>query len=418
MAKTKFTKRFIDSLEYTKKAVIHQDELVNGFAVCTKSASKNYIINKRIAGKLHRRVIGDCSVMTLQDARERAMSVINDLMQGRDPFNDDMKDVVVPTLGEAYEYYITHKPGLKQSTIDTYNRQIPGKLAEWQNRSMNEIMQSHVTEKHLELTKLSPSQANATFRAFNAVWNFSRLSFLDKAESPIIKPSPIEILTAKKLWNTVKPRTTYLNEDTMGNYVRVLTDFKSEDFHTMQPHSNNARDIMLLFLCTGIRASEGYTLRWDAIDLKHGTMTIYETKNSDTLHVPLGKVMCAMLAHRHHYRQNEPWLFPSRLKECDGNLTDISKQYKNIGDAAGIHITPHDLRRTFSTIGDILNLNISVIKRLMNHRTSKASDDVTLQYIQVSQKRLRAAMNDIEEFIFNEAGMSQEEVIEKLYKIY
>ena len=125
-----------------------------------------------------------------------------------------------------------------------------------------------------------------------------------------------------------------------------------------------------------------------------------------------------MMAHRHHYRQNEPWLFPSRLIEYDGNLTDISKQYKNIGDAAGIHITPHDLRRTFSTVGDILNLNISVIKRLMNHRTSKASDDVTLQYIQVSQKRLRAAMNDIEEFIFNEAGMSQDEVIEKLYKIY
>lgn len=418
MAKTKFTKRFIDSLEYTDKAVIHQDELVNGFAVCTKSASKNYIINKRISGKLHRRVIGDCSIITLQDAREKAMSIISDLMQGKDPFNDDMKDVVVPTLGEAYEYYIAHKPGLKQSTIDTYNRQILGKLADWQHRSMNEIMQSNITEKHLELTKLSPSQANATFRALNAVWNFSRLSFLDNAEVPIIKPSPIEILTAKKLWNTVKPRTRYLNEDTMGNYIKVLLDFKSEDFHTMQPHSNNARDIMLLFLCTGIRASEGYTLRWDSIDLKHGTMTILETKNGDTLHVPLGKVMVAMLNNRYLYKQDEPWLFPSRLKECDGNLTDISKQYINIGNAAGTHITPHDLRRTFSTIGDILNLNISVIKRLMNHRASKASDDVTLQYIQVSQKRLRAAMNDIETFIFNEAGITQDEVIEKLYKIY
>lgn len=418
MARVKLTKRFIDALEYSDKADIIQDELVNGFAVRTNKTNKSYMISKRIGGKMIRKSIGDCSVMTLQDAREQSMSIISELMQGRDPFNDDMKDVIVPTLGEAYEYYITHKPGLKQSTINTYNRQIPGKLAEWQDRSMNEIMQSNVTEKHLELTKLSPSQANATFRALNAVWNFARLSFLDNSESPIIKLSPVEILTAKKLWNTVKPRTTYLNEDTMGNYVRVLTDFKSEDFHNMQPHSNNARDIMLLFLCTGIRASEGYTLRWDFIDLKHGTMTIHETKNGDTLHVPLGKVMCAMMGHRHHYRKNEPWVFPSRLTEHDGNLTDISRQYRNIGDAAGICITPHDLRRTFSTIGDILNLNISVIKRLMNHRTSKASDDVTLQYIQVSQKRLRTAMNDIEEFIFNEAGMSQEEVIEKLYKIY
>lgn len=418
MAKIKFTKKFIDSLDYSDKSVIYQDEVVNGFAVRTNKTSKSYLVNKRIEGKLQRKVFSDCSHVTLQDARERAMSIISDLMQGINPFDKPAPELVAPTLREAYEYYVINKPKLKASTIATYDRQIVGKLECWLDISMNDIMQSSVTDKHLELSKLSPSQANATFRALNAVSNFSRLSFLDKDELPIIKQSPIEILTAKKMWNTIKPRSTHLNEDTMCNYVRVLLDFRSEDFHNMMPHSNNARDIMLLFLCTGIRASEGYKLRWDSIDLKHGTMTILETKNGDTLHIPLGKVMVAMLNHRNQYRQDEPWLFPSRLKDCDGNLTDISKQYTNIGELAGIHITPHDLRRTFSTIGDILNLNISVIKRLMNHRTSKASDDVTLQYIQVSQKRLRAAMNDIEVFIFNEAGMTQNEVIEKLYHVY
>lgn len=178
MARVKLTKRFIDSLEYSEKADIYQDELVNGFAVRTNKTNKSYMISKRINGNMIRKSIGDCSVMTLQDAREQAMSLISDLMQGKDPFNDDMKDMVIPTLREAYEYYISHKPGLKQSTIATYNRQIPGKLAEWLDRPMNEIMQSNVTEKHLALTKLSPSQANDTFRALNAVWNFSRLSFL------------------------------------------------------------------------------------------------------------------------------------------------------------------------------------------------------------------------------------------------
>lgn len=418
MAKNKFTKRFIDALEYSDKSIIYQDELINGFAVRTNKTSKSYLVNKRINGKLQRRVIADCSHLTLQDARDRAMSVINDLMQGLDPFNDDMKDIIIPTLAQAYEYYIANKPGLKPATIATYDRQIRNKLADWLDIELNDIMQSHITNKHLELSKASPSQANATMRALNAVWNFARLSFLDNNEALIVKESPVTILTAKKAWNTVKPRTRYLSEDTIGNYVRVLVDFKSEDFHTMQPHSNNARDIMLLFLCTGIRANEGYTLRWDYVDLNHGTLTIADTKNSDTLHIPLGDVMAAMLRHRHYFKRDEPWVFPSRIQECEGNLTDISKQYGNIGKLAGIHITPHDLRRTFSTVGDILNLNISVIKRLMNHRTSKASDDVTLQYIQVSQKRLRAAMNDIEQFIFNEAGLTQEGIIDELYKIY
>ncbi|MGP4905187.1 tyrosine-type recombinase/integrase [Psychrobacter faecalis] len=418
MAKIKFTKKFIDSLEYSDKTVIYQDEVVNGFAVRTNKTSKSYLVNKRIDGKLQRKVFSDCSHITLQDARDRSMSIISDLMQGIDPFDKPAPEFTAPTLREAYAYYLASKPDLKGSSIKSYNRQINRNLECWLDISMNDIMQGDITDKHLELSKHSLSQSNGTFKALRAVWNFSRLSFLDKNEMPIIKPNPVEMLTAKKAWNTVKPRTRHLNEDVMGHYVKVLVDFKSEDFHNMMPHSNNARDIMLLFLFTGIRANEGYTLRWDSIDLKHGTITILDTKNSDTLSVPLGKVMVAMLNNRHKYKQDEPWLFPSRVKDCDSNLTGISKQYTNIGKLAGIHITPHDLRRTFSTVADALNFNMSVIKRLINHRESRSSDDVTLQYIQVSQKRLRAAMNDIEVFIFNEAGMTQDEVIERIYHIY
>ena len=65
MARVKLTKRFIDSLEYSEKADIYQDELVNGFAVRTNKTNKSYMISKRINGKMIRKSIGDCSVMTL-----------------------------------------------------------------------------------------------------------------------------------------------------------------------------------------------------------------------------------------------------------------------------------------------------------------------------------------------------------------
>ena len=76
---------------------------------------------------------------------------------------------------------------------------------------------------------------------------------------------------------------------------------------------------------------------------------------------------------------------------------------------------PHDLRRTFSTVANILGLNVITIKKLLNHRRAKSSDDVTLQYIQVSKKQMRKTMNEIEAFIFNEAGMTQQDVINKYY---
>lgn len=107
-----------------------------------------------------------------------------------------------------------------------------------------------------------------------------------------------------------------------------------------------------------------------------------------------------------------------RKKEHNGSLTDISKQYANTSTQAGIYITPHDMKRTFSTVADTLGFSMATIKWLMNHRAPRKSDDVTITYIQVSQRKLRIAMNDIEKYVFNEAGMTQDEVINKLYKTF
>jgi len=68
---------------------------------------------------------------------------------------------------------------------------------------------------------------------------------------------------------------------------------------------------------------------------------------------------------------------------------------KTIGEQTGIHISLHDLRRTFATICNNLDYGPYTIKRLLNHR-SGAKNDVTGGYVQVSLKKLRLAMNDIE----------------------
>lgn len=79
-----------------------------------------------------------------------------------------------------------------------------------------------------------------------------------------------------------------------------------------------------------------------------------------------------------------------------------------------MYITPHDLRRTFGTVANSLNVNYPVLKRLLNHREAKSSDDVTLQYIQVSQRQLREALDEIETLYCERIGLSQDEVIGKL----
>ena len=77
----KFTKKYIDELSYTGKDKIYQDSSLAGFAVIVRKSGKTYIVNKRVAGKLNRIVISDVSLLTLTEARERAVTIISDLVQ-------------------------------------------------------------------------------------------------------------------------------------------------------------------------------------------------------------------------------------------------------------------------------------------------------------------------------------------------
>ena len=63
-----------------------------------------------------------------------------------------------------------------------------------------------------------------------------------------------------------------------------------------------------------------------------------------------------------------------------------------------MEFTLHDLRRTFSSIAENLDYGQYTIKRLLNHTVSS---DVTEGYVQISDKKLRMAMQEIEDIVFS-----------------
>ena len=86
-----------------------------------------------------------------------------------------------------------------------------------------------------------------------------------------------------------------------------------------------------------------------------------------------------------------------------------------ISGKAGLNITPHDLRRTFISVANRLSMNYPVLKRLLNHRDAKTADDVTLQYVQISQRELRDALNEIELAYCEAISLTQDDVIKKYF---
>jgi hypothetical protein len=62
----------------------------------------------------------------------------------------------------------------------------------------------------------------------------------------------------------------------------------------------------------------------------------------------------------------------------------------------------HDLRRTFITVADRLDMSAFAIKRLVNHKTSS---DVTDGYIVIDAERLRGPMQRVTDYLLRTAGV-------------
>lgn len=75
-----------------------------------------------------------------------------------------------------------------------------------------------------------------------------------------------------------------------------------------------------------------------------------------------------------------------------------------VAEASGVRFTPHDLRRTFITIAEGLDIPAYALKRLLNH---KSGADVTGGYLVIDTERLRDPMERITGFILKAAGVMQ-----------
>lgn len=401
--RVKLTKSFIDQLEL-KPAIFRDSELI-GFAVRVNTSYKTYIVEKKVNGRSTRSTLGIHGQITLAQARVLAQEALLEMTKGVN-LNEKKKNRITdaeklyqvkqqqPTLFEAYSIYIDERE-LKPRTLDDYSEVINGYLSDWKDIKLKDINRRMIQDKHKELSERSKAQANMVMRVFRAIYNFSIEHYLDDDENPILPPiNPVRTLTAKKAWNKIKRRKTYINEDKLPDWINAVLNFQDRG----QKLETN-KDFLLTLILTGFRREECESLAWSAIDLKYGFITSIDPKNKEPHTLPMGDYLWAMMKKR-RAAINTEWVFPS-AKSVSGHITNISKVRNKINESCGIPFTFHDLRRTFGSIAEGLDYGKYTIKKLLNHKEDD-DRDVTAGYVQVSDKKLRAAMNEIEEIVLGE----------------
>lgn len=393
MPNIKLTKQLVDSLPLpvdTHKPVFYRDTALIGFGLKVSSGgTKAFLVERRINGKVKRISIGRYGHLTVEQARTEAQHLLGDIARGRDPVAEKQAARAKgTTLQEAFDDYLLTRKDLKASSIKDYKKSVEMYLREWKNKPITEITKDMVELKHREIGKRSPSRANGTMRVLRAVFNHAMHKFEDSKGNPILTANPVDRLSQNRAWFRVEKRRTLLKDHELKPWYEA----------TLKLNQEVTRDFLHFLLFTGLRRSEATNLKWANVDFKSKTFTIGETKNKEIHTLPFTDFIEALLQRRHAGTDSE-WVFPSPI--TDGPLTEPRTAIDKVTELSGITFTCHDLRRTFITIAESLDIPGYALKRLLNH---KNPNDVTAGYIVSNVDRLREPMQIITSHIIKQVS--------------
>jgi integrase len=124
-------------------------------------------------------------------------------------------------------------------------------------------------------------------------------------------------------------------------------------------------------------------------------------KNPDKGTMVLSDYLYNLLKRRHTSATNQ-YVFPSESKA--GYLNDPRKAVLKVRELSGVEFIVHDLRRTFITIAESLDIPVYALKRLLNH---KMKSDVTAGYVVMDIERLRKLMQMITDHVLRLIGLKE-----------
>lgn len=375
------------------QVMVHDDRLP-GFAVrLTPRGTRSWVVYRRVQGRPQVVTLGRFPELNAKKARDEAQKALGDIAGGVNPTAhkraERQRGV---TVGELFRDYLAARgPHLKPRTRADYQGIATRYFGDWSRREARAITRDMVERRHRQLTEdHGPAQANYAARVLRAVFNFAADRYEDAQGRPLLPDNPVRRLSAGRLWHRVNRRRRIVPAGELGAWWDAVEAL----------HSDTGRDCLLLMLLTGLRSGEARRLRWEDVNLARGTLTVADTKNRDPLELPLSDYLAALL-HRRRELVGDPWVFPGG--GAGGPIGDLRGSVERVTRRSGVAFTPHDLRRTFATTAEGLDIPHYALKALLNHRMP-GGPDVTGGYISFDVERLRGPMQRITDKLLAQAG--------------
>lgn len=349
----KLTKRTVDSIEPQATEFFIWDESIPGFGLrVMPSGRKSFVVQYRAGRRPRRMSLGSSTVLTCDQARTRAITIIAAVKNGEDPAADRAAKRNAATVSDLAERFDKEHIAvrLKASTAKEYRGNLRRFILPALGRlAVPEITRADVAKFHHDLRHI-PYQANRCLEVVSKMFVLAEMWGLRPDGSnprKHIRKYPEE------------KRERFLSAAELRRIGEVLREMESESVEL-----SSAILAARLLILTGCRLGEIMTLKWDYIDFHERALRLPDSKTGKKIvHLGAPAVECLRDAQR---IDGNPWVIPGTL--TGKPLSDLQPFWQRVRARAGVKdVRIHDLRHTFASTAVASGQGLPMIGKLLGH---------------------------------------------------
>ena len=345
------------------------DSEVPGLGVRVRpSGHRSFVWHGRVQGEPVRATVGPAALMTVGDARQRALA----LRLGTAPRKAEgrsgaplFRDFVLDEWLPAYRHRCA--PSSCQFANRVLKRQL---IPAFGRLPLDAIRRTDVERWFDAYSRTAPGGANKALGVLGQIMN-AAFAAGHAGTAPV-----------KGIAKNPRPKLTrFLSAEEIERLHRVLDRLVGE-----RPSRRPQADIIRLLLLTGCRRGEILKLHWSEVD---GDRLNLADSKTGPRRVWLSQAAQAILARQP--RAASPYVFPSP-RHPDKSLSHALCLWHRARKEAGLDdVRLHDLRHTVASQAVARGVPLSTVARMLGH----ADPVMTLRYAHVGDRDLQAAAERI-----------------------
>jgi integrase len=371
---------YLLSRQKTTDRRILRDRTLVGFCVRCNIKRRSFFVATTCKGQQVRVSIGHYPLINTGEAREIARGIIRQCREGA--FNQLLKKPEqLPSIRTILPIYIKDK-GLKPVSLKRYDSVMRTHFSDWYDLPLDELSgKAFVTHCHNFLQSQTVAVVNMGRAFIGAIIRYANAVHDLKLETPFSKFADAGLMRQK-----IQPKKRKLQKEDLPRWYEAVSKIPS-----MQ------RDGLMLLAITGLRRNEALMMKRSQVDFDKKIINIPDTKNGKAHSLPITPLMSEILIRR-----------CDELKSGDSLFPKISVEH-----LAGMAIRVgapdfmiHDLRKMLASVGQGLNINEPMLRRILNHSPSR-SDTLNRHYIQIEMNQVLDSLLIIQNHI---SGLMQKQL--------